>query len=128
VGGVITSDPGAVASAGNRIDVFVRGTEGGLWDATWNGTTWTWTFLGGVLASGPDAASCTAGHVDVFLLGTDHGLWQRGFNGSTWGPWQFIGGQWSSDPGAVCPIGTTSVSVFENGVDYALWTGPAAGS
>jgi len=128
VGGVITSDPGAVASGSNRIDVFVRGTEGGLWDATWNGAAWSWTFLGGVLASGPDAASCTAGHVDVFLLGTDMGLWHRGFTGSTWGPWQFIGGQWSSDPGAVCPTGTTNVSVFEQGVDYAIWTGPAAGS
>ena len=121
VGGIITSDPGAVASAGNRIDVFVRGTEGGLWDAIWNGATWSWTFLGGVLAGGPDAASCAAGHVDVFLLGTDMGLWQRHFDGTVWGPWQSLRGRWTSDPGAVCPTGTTSASVFERGPDNALW-------
>lgn len=128
VGGVITSDPGAVASGSNRIDVFVRGTEGALWQTTWNGTTWSWTFLGGVIAGGPDAASCTAGHVDVFALGTERGLWQRGFNGTTWSPWQFIGGQWTSDPGAVCPTGTTAVSLFERGTDSALWETSVLGS
>ena len=128
VGGRITSDPGGVASAANRIDLFVRGTENGLWQTTWNGSTWTWTFLGGVIASGPDAASCAAGHVDVFVLGTESGLWTRGFNGTSWGPWQFIGGQWTSAPSAVCPTGTTSVSLFERGTDSALWQSSVQGS
>jgi hypothetical protein len=118
---VITADPGAVASASNRIDVFVRGTDNGLWQTTWNGATWTWSFLSGVLSSGPDAASCAAGHVDVFVLGTDGGLWQRHFDGTVWGPWQSLRGRWTSDPGAVCPTGTSSASVFERGPDNAIW-------
>jgi hypothetical protein len=128
VGGRITSDPGAVTSGSSRIDVFVRGTEGGLWQTTWNGSTWSWTFLGGVLSTGPDAASCSSGHLDVFALGTDQALWQRGFNGAAWGPWQKIGGPWTSDPGAVCPTGTTSVSVFERGPDGSLWEMAVPGS
>jgi spore germination protein YaaH len=128
VGGRITSDPGAVASGTSRIDVFVRGNEGGLWQTTWNGSTWSWNFLGGVLSTGPDAASCAAGHLDVFALGTDQALWQRGFNGAAWGPWQKIGGPWTADPGAVCPPGTTSVSVFERGTDGSLWEMAVPGS
>jgi outer membrane protein assembly factor BamB len=128
VGGRITSAPGGVASGTNRIDVFVRGTENGLWQTTWNGTTWSWNFLGGVISSSPDAASCTAGHLDVFALGTENGLWQLGFNGTTWGPWQFIGSQWSASPSAVCPTGTSSVSLFERGTDGALWQSTVPGS
>jgi hypothetical protein len=120
VGGVITSDPGAVSSTTNRLDVFVRGTEGAVWQTSWNGTSWTWTFLGGVIGTGPDVASCAPGHLDVFAIGTEHGLWQRGFNGSTWGPWTYIGGQWSNDPGAVCTPGTNTIQVFERGPGGAL--------
>ena len=121
LGGSITSDPGAVSSAPGRVDVFVRGTEGGLWQDSWNGTSWKWSFLGGVLSAGPDASSCAPGHVDVFVVGSDHQLWQRGFNGTSWGTWQSFGGPWPSDPGAVCPAGTSAVSLFERGGDGALW-------
>jgi hypothetical protein len=128
VGGVISSDPGAVSSTLNRIDVFVRGTEGGLWQASWNGSAWSWTFLGGVLSTGPDAASCAAGHLDVFATGTEHGLWQRGFNGSAWGPWTFMGGQWTNDPGAVCTPGTSTVQLFERGPGGTLLQSNITGS
>jgi hypothetical protein len=91
-----------------------------VWQTSWNGTSWTWTFLGGVIGTGPDVASCAPGHLDVFAIGTEHGLWQRGFNGSTWGPWTYIGGQWSNDPGAVCTPGTNTIQVFERGPGGAL--------
>ncbi len=128
VGGVISSDPGAVSSTTNRIDVFVRGTEGALWQASWNGASWSWTFLGGVISTGPDAASCAAGHLDVFATGTEQGLWQRGFNGTTWGPWTFLGGQWTNDPGAVCTPGTNTVQLFERGSNGALLQSTTTGS
>ena len=121
IGGIATSDPGAVSSGGNHLDVFLRGTDQGLWQASWNGTAWGWTALGGVLTSAPDASSCAAGHLDVFMTGTDRGLWQRGYNGTSWGGWTAMRGQWTTSPGAVCPTGTTSASVFERGPDTALW-------
>lgn len=121
VGGLITSDPGVVSSGPNHIDVFVRGTEKGLWQASWNGTAWTWNFLGGVLSTGPDAASCAAGHLDVFALGTDHALWQRHFDGTSWGAWTWLRGEWTADPGVVCPTGTTAISMFERAADGAMW-------
>jgi len=127
LGGVITSDPGAVSWGLNRVDVFVRGTENGLWQVSWTGTSWVWRFLGGILSSGPDASSCAAGHLDVFALGSDHALWRLGFNGTAWA-WQWMGEQWTADPGAVCPVGTTTVNLFERGSDGSLWEMLAPGS
>jgi spore germination protein YaaH len=121
VGGILTSDPGAVSTTTNSIDVFVRGSDMALWRAGWNGTAWTWTSMGGVISSGPDAASCKPGHLDVYATGSDKGLWTRGFNGTAWSDWSNLRGQWSSRPGAVCPPGGTSVSLFERGPDGVLW-------
>jgi len=128
VGGRITSDPAAVASSPNHLDVFARGLEGGLWQASWNGTSWTWTFLGGVLSTSPAAASCSAGHLDVYVTGTENGLWQRGFNGTSWSSWQYLRGQWSASPGAVCVPSTNNESIFERGPDSQLWQTTIAGT
>lgn len=128
VGGRITSDPAAVASTTNRLDVFARGLEGGLWQASWNGTAWSWTFLGGLINASPAAASCTAGHLDAYAIGTENGLWQRSFNGTSWGSWQFLRGQWSASPGAVCVPGTTGETVLERGTDGQLWQTSIAGA
>jgi hypothetical protein len=121
LGGTLTSDPTAVSWGNNRIDIFARGTDNGVWHKWWHGSGWGgWESLGGTLISGPDAASCSAGHLDVLAVGSDRALYRFGFNGS-WGAWQRHGGYWTSDPGAVCSTGTTSVNVFERGTDNALW-------
>jgi hypothetical protein len=49
---------------------------------------------------------------------------QLGFNGAWnggWGAWQSLGGQLTSEPGAVCLAGTSSIQVFGRGVDNTLW-------
>lgn len=121
LGGILTSDPTAVSWGPNRIDVFGRGTDNALWHKWWDGVRWSgWERLGGVLTSGPDAASCAPGHLDIFTLGPDSALNQLGFNG-TWGQPQRLGGQWTSDPGAVCLPGTTGIDVFERGPGNDLW-------
>ena len=103
--------------------MFARGADRALWQNSWNGTAWTgWQSLKGNLASGPGVASCYAGHVDVFAAGSDSALYQIGFNGTSWGAWQRLGGRWIGDPGAVCPNGTTAISLFERGIDNALWS------
>jgi chitodextrinase len=121
LGGILTSDPAAVSWGPNRIDVFVRGTDNGLWQRSWNGTSWgPWQPLGGILKSSGAAASCTSGHLDVYVLGSDNAVYHMGYNG-TWSAWQRLGGNWTLGPSAVCPPGSTNVSVFERGTDLGLW-------
>ena len=78
------------------IDVFVRGTDGALWERTTTngGGSWcTWTSLGGQIASGtgPAASSSGAGRLDVFVEGTNGALYQKTWTGS-WSGWQSLGG------------------------------------
>jgi hypothetical protein len=54
-------------------------------------------------------------------------MYRLGFNG-TWGSWQRLGGVWSSDPGAVCPTGTTSVNLFDRASDGSVWYTNITGS
>jgi spore germination protein YaaH len=122
LGGVLTSDPTVVSWGPNRIDVFVRGTDNGLWHLWWDGAAWNgWQPLGGSLTSGPDASSCASGHLDVFAQQSGSNLNRLGYNGA-WSAWQPLGGgPWTSDPSAVCRVGTNSIDLFERGQDGALW-------
>jgi hypothetical protein len=122
LGGVLTSDPAAVSWGAGRLDVFLRGGDGGLWHRWQDSTGWhNWEWLGGVLTTAPSASSCVSGTLDVWAIGTDAGLWRRTFTGGAWGPWQSLGGQWTSRPAASCRPGTTTIDVYERGVDNALW-------
>ena len=129
LGGILSADPAAVATGSNGLDVFVRGSDNGLWERTWNGTTWSnWNPFGGVLAGAPEVSSCTVGHLDVYVIGSDQALYQLGYNGATWSIWQRVGGPWSSQPGAVCPAGSTSTVLVERGTDQGLWQSTYPGS
>jgi hypothetical protein len=121
LGGVLTSGPDASSSGAAATDVFVRGTDNGLWRESWNGTSWSaWQSLGGVLSSDPAAAAWGPGRIDVFVRGTDNGLWQRTWNGSTWSAWQSLGGVLTSGPD-VSSSGVNSLDVFVRGTDNGLW-------
>jgi hypothetical protein len=128
LGGALTSNPTAVSWGPNRIDVFVRGTDNQLWHRWWDGIAWrAWEPLGGILTSSPGVASCTSGHLDVYAIGNDGGLWHNGLS-TSWSGWQPLGGQFTSSPSSVCRPGTTSVDLFERGIDSALWRTSVTGS
>jgi hypothetical protein len=98
--------------------VFVRGTDNGLWQKTWNGSIWdNWLSLGGVLSSVP-AVPPAAGHPGVFVLGTDSGL---GYNGSALELVASLGGTWTASPGPVCPPTLPWAFIYERGTDQGLW-------
>ena len=60
LGGVLTSDPAVSSRRSNQLDVFVRGTDNGLYKKTWNGTRWKdWENLGSSMTSEPAAVSWT---------------------------------------------------------------------
>ena len=77
----------------NRADVFVRGTDGGVWH--WNNGALTnaagWEALGGQIVFRPGAATWGSPRLDVFVQGTDNALWHASTMGSGWS-WENLGG------------------------------------
>ena len=123
LGGVLTSSPCAVSRSPDALDVYVRGTDGAIWQRTTtnNGTSWSnWISLGGQVAPGTGpGASGWANREDVFVRATDGALWQKTWTG-TWSSWQSLGGKLTSSPAAVSR-GTGLIDVCVRGTDGAVW-------
>jgi hypothetical protein len=127
LGGQLASGTGPAVSSwsAGRLDVFVEGTDGALYQKSWTGTSWSsWHSLGAGLTSSPAATVTTpntANHVYVFVRGTDGAVWTKHWNGSAWSTWASIGGQLASGTGpAVCSQGS-SLDVFVQGTDHVLY-------
>ena len=117
LGGYLTSSPGATSSGSGAIDVFVRGSNGALWQREYNNGWSGWTAAGGVLApnTGPAVCSWGAGRLDVFVTGTSGVLWHWS------GSWdQSLGGYTTSSPAATSPTSGV-INVFVRGGSGALW-------
>ncbi len=122
LGGILTSGPGSASWDANRADVFVVGTDRGLWQRTWNGSSWSgWISLGGVITADPAASSWGPGRIDVFVRGSDNALWHRLFTASGgWYSWERLGGVLTSGADAASwALGR--LDVFVRGTDNGLW-------
>ncbi|MFB7574467.1 glycoside hydrolase family 27 protein [Streptomyces sp. NPDC056165] len=77
--GRILGQPAAYASAGGRIDVFVRGTDDTAYRRVYaNGHWGRWQNLGGTLTDAPTAAFSGPDDWTLFARGADGKLWSRG--------------------------------------------------
>jgi hypothetical protein len=125
LGGQIASGTGpAASSSGSRLDVFVQGTNGAMYQKTWNGTSWSnWISLGGSLTSSPAATSPTSGAIDVFVRGGDNGLWEKTTTngGSSWSNWASLGGQIASGTGPAASSSGSRLDVFVQGTNGAMY-------
>ena len=121
LGGILASGPDVSSWASNRTDVFIRGGDNQLWQATWNGTSLSaWASLGGTITSDPGAVSWGANRIDVFARGQDDALWHVWWNGTAWSAWQSLGGLLASGPD-VASWGPNRLDVFARGRDNKLW-------
>jgi hypothetical protein len=121
LGGVLTESPHGSSWGSARVDAFVRGTDNGLYQNTWNGATWSgWSSLGGVLTSGPAAVSWSGNRIDAFVRGTDNQLYHRVWNGGRWHGWEALGGVLTSAPVAAS-WSAGRLDVFVRGTDNALY-------
>jgi outer membrane protein assembly factor BamB len=123
LGGSVTSGPDAAAGAATSVDAFVRGTDNGLWQNHWNGTTWTGlTSLGGIITADPGVISNGVIRTDVFVRGSDNQLYSKHWNGTTWSPWSALGGLLTTGPDADLRAGTPGhVDVWVSGSDGQLY-------
>jgi Repeat of unknown function (DUF346)/PQQ-like domain len=123
LGGTLTSGPEGAAGSATSVDVFGRGTDNGLWQNHWNGTSWGgWSSLGGGVTADPGAAAQGASRLDAYVRGTDKQLYTRTWNGASWGPWSGLGGVLNSGPDASVRAGApATVDVFVEGSDGGLY-------
>ncbi|MFN4089337.1 MAG: putative baseplate assembly protein [Alphaproteobacteria bacterium] len=120
-GGVLTTQPVALASGGERLDLFGRGLDNALWTTARVPGAWTgWTSLGGVLTSAPAAVAHAPNAVHVFVRRADMGLWFRARSGAAWSGWQSLGGALTSEPYPVS-WAANRIDVFVRGADRAVW-------
>ncbi|GEC08230.1 hypothetical protein SSP24_58850 [Streptomyces spinoverrucosus] len=77
--GRILGQPSAYASAGGRIDVFVRGADSRAYRRVFSGGRWgEWQSLGGRLTDAPSVAFTDPAHWTLVARGTDGRIVQRG--------------------------------------------------
>ena len=122
LGGILTTGPDAGHNSG-RIDVYVRGTDMGAWEQTWNGTGWSgWISAGGILTSAPGAVNTSSTETDLFVRGTDNGVWQHKSSvQSNWtGAWMSVGGTATTKPDAAS-WSASRLDIIVGGTDSGLW-------
>jgi hypothetical protein len=127
LGGVLTASPAGSSWGSTRVDAFVKGSDNGLYQNTWNGAAWSgWSGLGGVLTSSPAAVSWSANRIDAFVRGTDNQLYHRVWLNGVWYGWEALGGVLTSAPVAASwSAGRLDVFVrgTDNGLYHKVWDG-----
>ncbi|MED7947639.1 ribosome-inactivating family protein [Streptomyces sp. BE20] len=103
LGGELSDSPTAVSQAPNSLDVFVRGSDGHLYNKHYNGVSWhDYLDLGAPTGGGivgiPAAASPENGRLDVFVRGSDNALWHKWYVNDTWSAWESLGGSLADSP------------------------------
>jgi hypothetical protein len=124
VGGTLTSSPEVAAGSGTSEDAFVRGTDNGIWQNHWNGTSWGgWSSLGGGISADPGAVAQGTSRVDIYVRGTDNHMYTRSWNGASWSPWALLApGTLSSGVDASLRTGTpNTVDLWVEGTDGQLY-------
>jgi hypothetical protein len=123
IGGYLNSGTGVGSGGANGDDVFVVGSDQGLWHNSWNGTVaGGWSAGGGIITADPAAQTLSATNTKVFVRGTDNGLWISTWNGASFSSWTSLGGFLTSGPAADLRAGSPGhVDLFVRGTDSGLW-------
>jgi hypothetical protein len=126
--GILASGPAVTSWGAGRLDVFVMGVDGVVYQrfyqSGWNNG---WLPLG---RPGPGSlgeltcASWGDNRIDLFVTGTDHRLYQTFWQDTAWSGWLrppgTEAGLLTSAPGAAS-WGLEQVAVFGRGTDGGLW-------
>jgi hypothetical protein len=78
LGGNFTSAPALNSQSDGVVNVFVRGTDGAVWQRSWNGSAWSdWVSLGGYTIGAPSVVSRGPNQLDLYARGGDSSIFQR---------------------------------------------------
>ena len=125
LGGRLTSKPGVASLGGAAYAVFVRGTDGAVWERVFDGLKWqAWTRLGGQLLAGtaPAAAYLSGvGKLWIAVVGTNRQVYLKLANGV--GGFFSVGGQTTVDPALAeaSTVTPNTLAIFYRGPDDAAY-------
>jgi hypothetical protein len=126
-GRLVGSQPTAVATGPDRLDLFARALDGELITiARIDGRWGSWRGLGTKIVGPVAAVSWASGRVDLFAVDRAHRIVHRAWNGADWGPEEDLGGLVVGRPVATT-WGRDRLDVFVKGTNGAFfhkaWTG-----
>ncbi len=121
--------PAVISSGPGKINVFVKGADGRLWEKWFDGHGWvnTWNNLGGdMVNSSMSAISWGNGHVDLFQTASDGTIWHRYYlpDAIGWRGWEGLGrpnGPYIASPPAAVTSAYGRINIFAKGSDGRLW-------
>jgi hypothetical protein len=121
LGGATPSRVAALSWAPNRLDLFVRGTDDGIWHKWWDGRVWNgWESLGGTTRNPVTAVSWGPNRLDLFVRGTDDAIWHKWWDGQAWNGWESLGGA-TMDSIAAVSWAANRLDLFVRGTDNGIW-------
>lgn len=138
---ILGTQVGAVSRAPDQLDIFVTGTDGGVYSAAWGQQTnygeWVgwWRILNGVFPPGCpiSAVSRAKDQIDIFGVGCDGGVysaaWGQQTNYGEWaGWWRILNGVF---PAGACVSAISRrenyLDIFATGLDGGVYSAGWAG-
>jgi len=127
---------GAVSRDPDKLDVFVVGTNGGIYTAAWDQhvgkAQWRgWWRIGTGVARPDSGVAVVSRHpskLDVFVVGTNGGIytaaWDQHAGGAQWRGWWRIGAGVAAPGSGIAAVSRDpeKLDVFVVGLDGAIWT------
>jgi hypothetical protein len=122
IGGTSANGPAAVVTAGNVVHLVVRGTNGAVYHATRQGSTWTpWESLGGAIRGTPAVAPRPGGGIAIFVRGTDNRIYAKYGNTGSWTGWSSMPGETLSSPAVAWGYQAGRLDLFVAGTGGGLY-------
>jgi hypothetical protein len=109
----------------DRLDMFMRGTDGSVHHRAWAGSpgSWSnWYSIGGDVSGAPAVVSWGSQRLDLFAQGQlDRGYWHKAWAPNSWAPsttgWQDLGGAFAWGSPVAVSWASGRLDIFGRGTD-----------
>lgn len=106
----------------NRLDCFMRGTDGKLNHKWYAGAGWEgWRSYNGQISTNPSCVSWGVSRIDCVARGTDNAMYHTWWNGDQWRGWENIGGVFGTANPACVSWGPNRLDCFARGTDDQMY-------
>lgn len=132
--GTGTSPATVVVRAPKQLDVFMRGSNNGVYTAAWGGQSWGgWWRIGTTKTlSAVNALSRTTTTLDAFIRDDQqrvrHAVWDQHANGGAWQSWKIVRSGYATSDVTAVSRHPNLIDLFVRGADGGIWTAAWNGS